>query len=189
MKHHGAVLVLLCVLCPACNSKELTRSKAAEILSKQFPRPVTYNLVIGRIGSLEPTLERHFKTDLGRVEKLEQADGLISVAWTETPRHEVRVELSDKGKSCVAGGGTKDGVMEWVPVRVCEDQFGEVTGITMIDPNNAQVDYTSKRGNLTPFGRQQIKGGGANSIPCSDVEPKKESAILTLYDDGWRIHK
>jgi hypothetical protein len=48
MQTHSRMLMILLaavlVLLTACNSKTLTRSKAAEIISKQFPRPMNFNL-------------------------------------------------------------------------------------------------------------------------------------------------
>ena len=63
-------------------------------------------------------------------------------------------------------------------VKVATIEFGEVTGIVeRKELNIAEVNYTTKRVNITPFGK-------AYNI---NEETFNRSASFTKYDDGWRI--
>jgi len=93
------------------------------------------------------------------------------------------VKLTKKGETYDAGS-PRAGV---VAVRMCEQQFDQVTGIEMSKNNTAaRVEYTWKLGNLTPFGQRQTEVLGQASV-CGNLAPQPDSVSLSLYDDGWRI--
>jgi hypothetical protein len=183
-----------CVLFSGCNSKGLTRSKAAEIISKTFPRPVTSNFAVGRSDAGAGTMEQFLKTSAGRMRKLEQDDGLLSLTWEGVTRNAlgmtmaiVRVDLTDKGKSYIVGQNNPQANGGYVAIKMCEQQFNEITGITMADRNTARVDYTWKLGELTPFAKSQNEVLGKAAFSCASFQPVGDSLAMTLYDDGWRI--
>ena len=65
-------------------------------------------------------------------------------------------------------------------VIVATDEFGEITGIVeRKELNGAEVNYTLKRTNITPFGR----------ILFNLTETTfNRTATFTKFDDGWRIN-
>ena len=64
-------------------------------------------------------------------------------------------------------------------VIVATEEFGEITGIVeRKEFNNAEVNYTVKRINITPFGKL---------IFNLNEETFNRTATFTKYDDGWRI--
>jgi len=191
------VLLLVAIalsLLAACTSKTysrtLTRANAAEIISKQFPIQMTFNMAIGRTSPGESSMERYLQTPDGQVHKLWQDDGLISLEWQSIagpPRRMMKpamlIGLTKKGESYDAGS-PKAGV---AAIRMCEQQFDHVTGIEMGKNNTAaKVEYTWKLGNLTPFGKRQTEVLGQASL-CGNLAPQPDSVSLRLDDDGWRI--
>jgi len=63
-------------------------------------------------------------------------------------------------------------------VEVANIEFGEITGILEIKAlNGAEVKYTEKRKNITPFGKAL---GIKEEILDKNISMRK-------YDDGWRI--
>ncbi|MCE5320663.1 MAG: hypothetical protein LLF93_06135 [Bacteroidales bacterium] len=63
-------------------------------------------------------------------------------------------------------------------VKVATLEFGEITGIVeRKEFNIAEVNYTTKRTNITPFG---------NAYHVNE-EVYNNTETFTKYDDGWRI--
>lgn len=66
-------------------------------------------------------------------------------------------------------------------VIVATEEFGEVTGIIESkESKSAEVNYTIRRINITPFGRIVFN---------LNEETYNKSETFTKYDDGWRINK
>ena len=64
-------------------------------------------------------------------------------------------------------------------VKVATIEFGEVTGIVeRKEANISEVQYTTKRTNITPFG----------NILKVQEEIFNHTVTFTKYDDGWRIN-
>jgi len=64
-------------------------------------------------------------------------------------------------------------------VLIATDEFEKITGIVeRKEFKTAEVDYTVKRINITPFGK---------IIFNINEETFTRSATFTKYDDGWRI--
>ena len=64
-------------------------------------------------------------------------------------------------------------------IVVATVEFGEVTGIVEREEfKNAEVNYTVRRTNITPFGRILFN---------INEETINRSVVFTKYDDGWRI--
>ena len=55
--------------------------------------------------------------------------------------------------------------------------FGEITGIVERQQNMAEVTYTEKTTDITPFGQRRNIAEGTTS----------RTAMFTRYDDGWRL--
>jgi hypothetical protein len=97
------------------------------------------------------------------------------------------VHLTEKGEP-YRQKSTKDAHV----VRMCVLEVEEVTGIQQnADKTRAEVHYTVKSTNFSPFAALQPKG------PCfrlfSDKKATLEKAVfsdiakLALFDDGWRV--
>jgi hypothetical protein len=81
--------------------------------------------------------------------------------------------LTDEGKKYLLS--ETDG--QYV-VKMCEIVFDGVTGIQLHGENKVAVaDFTLKRVNITPFGKN------LSQVPFS------RQATFSLFDDGWRINK
>ena len=78
-------------------------------------------------------------------------------------------------------------------IKLADKEFLEVTGILLSeDKTRAQVDYTWRYTNITPFGKhwgEELGGKQWEGKRISTEDVHKESARMILDDDGWRIVK
>lgn len=206
---HLTFCTILCLLCLCGCSKSLSRSKAEELIRVQqkLPRLETCAIELGRTESSGKggTPETFATTsDMGRSLKRLSDAGLLALtfdvhhltsgyfpgdylAWT--------VAVGDKGKPFMVGGIQKDSYShrDYAVVKLGELQFGTITGITTDGGEEAKVDYTTKYGNITPFGSVGgLTCGRGGTIVLENVflDPAKvqEASVLARrYDDGWRI--
>jgi len=186
------------LLLVGCSSKDLTRSKAAAIITRElhFPQPVALDIKLGRLAVGELTFDR-FVGDNSFYKKASD-QGLLTMAWQGTQTTNaffvethglVTLELTDQGRKLMIGNevpASGQG-MGYTPkhaaIKLCEKEFDDVTGITALGPalgNISTVEYQWKFGNLTPLGK-------AEAATCGSLEPHKESVAMQLYDDGWRL--
>lgn len=95
---------------------------------------------------------------------------MLVLVWGET----AYFLLSDKAAPYVHKGTPNSTSVKIVHAHV---QNVEVTGITLKDKVNAEVEATVEY-ELTPFGR----------VLSPDFKVRREMRfVLTLYDDGWRV--
>lgn len=91
-------------------------------------------------------------------------------------------QLTEKGKQFyVKDENDGDNTIKNIFVKVSILDFGEVTGIREFkEYNTAQVEFTLKVKDITPFGR---------IIYNMTESTENRSVTLIKYDDGWRIKK
>jgi|ERR1017187_871364 hypothetical protein len=196
-----------------CSSKNLTRSKAKKIIQEalHFPQPFSAKQNLGILNSSQTTLEAFASDPVGKWYKTLNDRGLLTLEWKGTTRQNsvfgaqdvgiFSAHLTDKGRKYIVGQETgvdkptgnymapeNERTQLNADLKFCDKEFSEVTGIMMMDTpigKGAKVDYTWKYGNPTPFETvaELVYGDKAN---CAAREPHAESAVLTLYDDGWR---
>lgn len=83
-----------------------------------------------------------------------------------------RATLTEKGKKYITNNNK---------VILATYEFGEITGIVEEkESNTAEVNYTVKRTNITPFGQLAFN---------MNEETYNRTANFTKYDDGWRINQ
>jgi hypothetical protein len=138
----------------------------------------------------EGSMDRYLATRDGKLHKLWQDDGLLSMRWEGIVRHPlgmlvpvVLVELTEKGKSDAAGTPNSG----FIGIKMCEQQFDRITGIEISNNDTAaKVEYTWKLANLTPFGKRQNEVLGQGAF-CGNLASQADSILMSLYDDGWRV--
>ena len=187
MKQLRALLVLVVVV-SACSGNNLSRQKAAELISRQLGLPAAQTIVIGtyiKKSWSDPswlpavclvTGERYSDVQ-GRLAEWESR-GLITIAESRQHQGECNylwatTSLTDEGKKYLVK--ESGGALE---VRVYDLGFGEVTGIQINEQfKAAEADYTLRVINITPF---------AGNV---STEPRGGKATFSLFDDGWRISR
>lgn len=186
------LLVTISIFTFSCSSNDLSRSKAAELITKQQKLPLTQTVVLGSyfknassapasgpFGISSACLVSGDGDKYADVEKALaelKSNGLISIGEKTERSGEctyfyATTNLTDEGKKFLVK--ESNGIHE---VKTCDLNFGEVTGIQIHEQlKTAEVDYTLKVANITPFGKN------------ISTQPIYRKATFTLYDDGWRI--
>lgn len=198
MKTHTITKVLLLSLLVglslvACRNN-LSRSKAEELIVKAYnlPQPETLTLdksyindsrgdqsgpfgigqVCLMIGGNKYSDKKEMLNELESkhlitIKESTTREGACTYLWKDAV-------LTDEGKKYLLSETEGQYV-----VRVCEIAFNEVTGIQTLGDNKVAVaDFTLKRINITPFGKN------ISQRPFSAPQ-----ATFSLFDDGWRINK
>jgi hypothetical protein len=191
-----SALSMILVFSVGCSKNELSRDKAKDIIVKQLRFPIIKSGEL-RFGSkTTPNLHLEALEAMAR-------EGVISykhLGEKFLSGDEVSVSLTEEGKKYAIGDaeviktGTFAGA-NLVKVKLCEQQFVEVTGIALSEgKKEAEVDFTWKYSNVTPFGKNwEERGfGGSFSLSSSkkeftDGKLNPEKVHMKLYDDGWRL--
>jgi peroxiredoxin len=175
--------VIVFALVCSCTNK-LTRSKAEKIVEEFYEYPnveatVIYSRLDGSIwGSYKDKYEQLEDMDLISIK---EGPGMM---WG--PNHFIR--FTEDGKKYnldknsvsmqVESPLDLNGLEDKFVVVASKREFKEITGITLKDENNAQVEFSVVRDGVTPFG--QLNGYKNGDILNYKVDMRK-------YDDGWRI--
>jgi hypothetical protein len=179
-------LALATMLICSC-SNDLSRQKAAELISKQLELPTIETTQLGKsylknswgdpsmmpavcvvtgdqYSDVKKRLDELQAKDLIRIGENQQHEGECNYIWAT-------VKLTDEGRKYLVKD--TDGAYQ---LKVDELTFGEITGIQIQEQSKMAVaDYTLMRTNITPF------GSNLSTTPIS------RQATFTLYDNGWRI--
>ena len=191
--------------------KSLSRPKAKELIVKKLnlPQPVTCEIQIGRVNMMgDRWTEQSFlsQTDEGRTFKALSDAGLERIRFHGTqyiengflgkqPFFVVTATFTDNAKPFVVRGAHIDPATrnEFAVIRACETQFGEVTGIALEGDQTAHVEYSTKFGDPTPFGKVgQLMcqtGLQRSFVNCDPANVSKGEVVMRRYDDGWRIEE
>jgi hypothetical protein len=183
-------LWLLCVFLLCSCGNGLSRGKAEDLISKQLSLPATHTTklfgyyskrfwsdpVVG-FGTITICRDDGIQFADNEQQLNEwQSKGLITIGESSGKSgacHSLgaTTTLTDEGKKYLVT--RTGGVSE---VRTNDVAFGEVTGIQVNEQFKvAEVDYTLKNVNLTPF------GSGTSTAPIV------QKAMFRLFDDGWRL--
>jgi len=173
-----AVVLFLCALMSACNSKTLTRSKAAELIKSARFNPKATEEDAQFLEFRPQTNGVVSDSDLTDLRRLEKA-GWITIAVHSTSLFvsAVDVALTDRGLA-QAQSWKQDQLGFW-KIPTARREFVGVTGFAMRTPTLAAVEYTW-RWVLTDRGRQ---------LGIEPSEPSSASAEFQLFEDGWRMMK
>lgn len=186
MKAMYVLLISSLFLC-SCGSKHLSRGRAEELIVKKMSLPTVETTQLGKKFLKKSWSDPSWMPAACLVvggqysdfkKKLDdlQAKGLIVVGESKQHSGECNylwatVTLTDNGKKYLVNdsGGAYQ-------VKVDDLQFGEVTGVQVNEQFKvAEVDYTLKKANSTPFGSDE------------STSPTSRRASFVLFDDGWRI--
>lgn len=183
----GLLVVLLTLSCG--ESKELTREKAKEVISKNYPKVVTGNmkkeiLILTNLHEIQshPWVNSTI-AEANRYKHLVD-ENLIEFV---NPRNyslfnmqgiTYNVQLSPKTINLLVNQDVNN-----INVKIAEITFSEITGIVKdASGRAATVEYNVEETNYTPFaeylGSQERKG----------LKMKMVEHFL-LYDDGWRLER
>ena len=184
--------LIAALLLTGCGSRELTKSKAAALIRESYPRSIEGPMQIGSIGTDAGSMEDYLQSPNGRMSALEQEAGLVSLRWQNGDPNRVHITFTQRGLALV---GRQSALIPRMPensphmasVKMCEFQFVEVTGIALRSEGLADVQYTVKKDNLTPFGKGNAIAYGPTAPPCGDSPLQTFNVAMRVYDDGWRI--
>ncbi len=161
--------------------KKLTNEKAKSIIIEHFkyPQPVYKGMMVGKHAySYGKSRERQKQKKINDLLEPLAKEGLIT--YISHPEGAIDVFATEKGRQFY-DAKIRDGAYATVNIKVAEKQFLEVVSILPEDGTKAQVEYTWRYGNITPFGKH-LEGERWKS-----TEHKKEKIQMCLYDDGWRV--
>jgi len=109
------------------------------------------------------------------------------------------LELTPEGQKYKTGETTDDKGRQFYLVKVADQVLVDVTGILESnDGKAAQVEYTWKYENITPFGEafslrnQQLNQSDqwmSNRKVYNDGQTFSNTVMMVKYDDGWRIQQ
>lgn len=186
----GVFILFLCFVLGCGNN--LSREKAFDIINKNLPKFITGDF---QYGSRKMFVDRN---DVHRANEL-ASKGVITLKFIEIfgPRVPIYdVLLTDEGKKyCVnvMQGGNNASII------IGERKLIQITGMKISNDNKrAEVEFAWKVVNLSPFGKviQNRKGYILNgSLIQEEMKIKSDetlypgTAIISLYDDGWRVDK
>jgi hypothetical protein len=171
VRNTWAVPLLLLFLF-AC-SKDLTRAKAARLLSQKYPQPVWAFYPIWNEVDFIRALERK-----GWIVIKGGTIGITHQSFDITPE---AANLIQKTKAY--------GLMEGISAKICEAVFVGITGIKTEDvfgSRAAEVQYKIRYTNPTPVARDKDLQRWFNSDQCLREKELNRRATFVLYDDGWR---
>jgi hypothetical protein len=172
------------------------------IKNMNFQMTETVPVRIGNIKVLElsKTYDFYAQDSDGKLLKSFESSGVVNVKYVGTkqeplmgigapvPVYYFESGLTDSGKRYQVGSVRRNPTnnFEYADMKACARELGEVTGIAFSGDNKeAQVDFTWKFDDLTPFAAAPGAGGIENV--CRNSTPQKQSVAMRLYDDGWRL--
>jgi hypothetical protein len=172
MKRYSTFFFLsICLLVLISCSDKLDRSKAEKEIKKfyEYPNVELISIYTRLDGSIWGSYAEKYNA-------LQEAN-LINIEEGRTswwgPNH--YVHFTEIGNNFKVGEEKKEKVF----VVSNKRDFKEVTGISLIDENNAKVEFSAARNSVTQFGKI-LEGFKEGDIINYSVNMKK-------YDDGWRI--
>jgi hypothetical protein len=169
------IVLLATFLITGCTSKkELSREEAARLIKEgmKYPRVIDYDAY-----SSDPEFAKM------AIDKGLEKEGLVTVQRTQTMGDVGKplVEFTSKAQPHLLPTPEKDKAIHVQKVKLADEDFVEVTGITTTeDGKQAVAEYTTAYKNVSGF------------APLTDIDFNKTNtrkASFTLYDDGWKLEK
>jgi hypothetical protein len=175
------ILSVFIALSLGCAREKLTSEKAKSIIIEHFkyPQPVYKGLSAGKNAYYyRKNQESEKQKKINDLFDPLAKEGLIT--YNSHPSGYIDVFATEKGREYVSGRIREDRY-DMVNIKVAEKHFFKVTSISPGDGTKAQVEYTWKFGNITPFGKYM------KSEKWKNTALKKEKVQMCLYDDGWKV--
>lgn len=185
----------------SCKNDGLTREKASEIISKNFPRKVYNQFNIGKYISYSPELTSN--DFLGKMKN----QGLINITGPEDITYGLgilhdyiyQINVPDDLKKYIGEiykdpkiGSAEDESL--CLVKIGEQSFVGITGIHEINEHEAEVEYSWTFTNSTPFANffksYILFNDDHRSIYTSyyyNEVVRSDKVIMQKFDDGWRL--
>ncbi len=192
----------------SCGNK-MTREKAKDLICKRYNLPFleTEKLQHGKV-----LYSMNFGGTNISAEKSLAEQKLISFTYRGVERRDAIMrgdrgysyaayvlELTPEGQKYKTGETSDNQGNKFYLVKAAEKVFIDVTGILEInDGKAAQVDYTWKYDNITPFGRafslrnQQLNQSDQfmnGRKVYNEGQIFSNKVMMVKYDDGWRIQE
>lgn len=160
--------VLIALLLVSCGSKELTREKAAEIITKKYPKTIDWEVFTADPRHAARALETKLVDE-----------GYIKVATTQSlaDAGQPLITFTSQGSQYLLPVTEKDKTYSIQRVKVGELHFKEIESIQPEGEGKAIVVYTVEHLHNTPF-------AALSHYKLEGVEKKK--ARFSLTDDGWK---
>lgn len=177
----------------SCSNK-LTRDKAEQLITQKFnlPETITEKLRYGDVYydvnpklALENYLVEHKLITFLYIENVRR-----NMFWAE---RRYKLDLTQEGQKYVKTSTSNSDGNPIYLIKVADRVFGEITGIKEIEEGKrAEVEFTLKYANITPFGEAFSYQAQALSneliLPYyRDGETFNKTVMIAKYDDGWRI--
>jgi hypothetical protein len=150
--------ILAIIFLSSCSGK-LDRGNAEKLIKEYYDYPIIETNLWNWEGTPD---QQKYLMNLGLIQK----NSYSSNAY----------ELTKQGEKYI----TSKGIAQGTYVLTSKLTFNEITGITFLMENTAEVKYTVKRNSITPFGK--FAGFKEGDIVTHTIKIKK-------FDDGWRIDK
>lgn len=162
------------LLLSGCNSQNLTREKALELITKQYPYPSVKGYYI----FTDDPASSQAVIDAGMA-----ANGYITVDKKLSLKRHPIITFTDKAKPFLLPVEEKEKADFIQRLRIAQEDIIDVTGIRLLGQGKkAIVEYTTQYKDLTPFAVLE-----KDKLITGKVNNRK--AYLSLYDDGWRVEK
>ena len=150
-------------------SNGLSRKEAFQLLEKEYPKELFYQVFTGDINHAQRMEKEGFVTS-----------GLVTVdAKASFPDRYIR--FTDKANNLLLPTPENEKARVIQRVKTGEYHLLKITGVKNTD-KKAAVEYTIEVRNLTPFAKLHKK-------PLIDKQQKTRTAYFIKYDDGWRLDK
>lgn len=161
----------LIILIASCSSDKLDREKAFQIIkeSGMYPKASSY-----RIFTADPTFARRMLA-AGL-----DSSGMLQVKQTQpfSETGQPLITFTEQAQPYLLETPEKYKRENVRVVKLADEDLEKVTGIQMINDNQAVVEYTTSYKNISPF----------SVLSEEKLEGKQtHKAKFALYDDGWRL--
>ncbi len=199
LKSIALIAILLSLF--SCGNK-MTREKAKDLITKNYNLPFT---LTEKLQHGEINYSRNFGGSNISAENTLAEQKLITFTYQGEKRDmffsyaSYFLDLTPEGQKYKTGETSDNEGRQFYLVKVADKVLVDVTGILEInDGKAAQVDYTWKYDNITPFGKafslrnQQLNQSDefmSNRKVYDNGQTFSEKVMMVKYDDGWRIQE
>jgi hypothetical protein len=180
------VIVIAALFTLGCQESKLTREKAADLISAHegFPRDDARRFIMEDRTIYRSSTRRTFQK-CGQLGLITFEDFGASRQGGRFPKATiggtgVKASFTHKGKQYQVSPIKSSGMEKYAMVKYAEINLESIDGIRLMEEETkAIVDFTVQRGNITPFGEIfRVKDASFQT-----------TAVLSKYDDGWRVTK
>jgi hypothetical protein len=187
------LIILVCIALSGCSSDELTRPKAKELIELKYPIENSEESIrVGRY-MIHKTTSHWYQAEVDWINDLVN-DGLaqatingsvVDLKLTKMGEKYARKRFNIETSFRDINAGEKG-----VNVVTFSKHVGEITGIAFLGSQKtvAKVDFTEIT-KVTPFFGKRTIGVDPSRHNFRKPRTRTRSAMLRLFDDGWRVTK